>query len=85
MSQDQPFSGPIQVSPNGRYFTESRGEAFFWLGDTAWPLFAEYTPEQARRYLQNRAELGYTLIQGILAWGGGTGYESPSPGPNALG
>jgi len=85
MSQHQPFSGPVQVSQDGRYFTDSRGAPFFWLGDTAWPLFAEYTPEQARHYLQNRAALGYTVIQGILAWGGGTGFERPTPGPNAHG
>jgi hypothetical protein len=85
MSQHQPFNGPILVSQDGRYFIDHRGEPFFWLGDTAWPLFAEYTPEQARRYLQSRAALGYTVIQAILAWGGGTGFESPSPGANALG
>jgi len=84
MCEHQLFSGPIKISQNGRFFTDSRGDPFFWLGDTAWPLFAEYTPEKARRYLRSRAELGYTLIQSILAWGGGTGYETPSPGPNAL-
>ena len=85
MPQHQAFSGPIQVSQDGRHFTDSHGEPFFWLGDTAWPLFAEYTTEQARCYLQSRAALGYTVIQSILAWGGGTGFERPTPGPNAYG
>lgn len=79
------FPGPIRISPDGRYFTDSHGAPFFWLGDTAWPLFAEYTSENAKRYLLRRAELGYTVIQGVLAWGGGTGFETRSPGPNALG
>lgn len=85
MSQPKSFPGPIRISQNGRHFTDSRGAPFFWLGDTAWPLFAEYTPENARRYLLSRAELGYTVIQGVLAWGGGTGFETQSPGPNAFG
>ncbi len=85
MSHPQPFPGPIKVSPDGRYFIDSRGGPFFWLGDTCWPLLAQYTPENAKRYLSSRAELGYTVIQGVLAWGGGTGFESPAPGPNAFG
>jgi len=85
MSHHQPVSFPIKISGDGRYFTDNRGAPFFWLGDTAWPLFAEYTPDNAKRYLLNRAELGYTVIQGVLAWGGGTGFETHSPGPNALG
>lgn len=84
MSQPQSFPGPIQVSQDGRYFIDSRDLPFFWLGDTAWPLFAEYTLENAKRYLLSRAELGYTVVQGVLAWGGGTDFETRSPGPNAL-
>jgi hypothetical protein len=79
------FPGPIRINPDGRYFVDGRGDPFFWLGDTAWPLFAEYTPLNARRYLLSRAVLGYTVIQGVLAWGGGTGFETRSPGPNANG
>jgi hypothetical protein len=78
-------TGPIRISPDGRYFVDGRGDPFFWLGDTAWPLFAEYTPLNARRYLLSRAVLGYTVIQGVLAWGGGTGFETNSPGSNANG
>ena len=81
----QAFPGPIKVSPDGRYFTDSRGLPSFWLGDTASPPFAQYTPENAKRYLLSHAELGYTVIQGVLAWGGGTGFETHSPEPNALG
>ena len=84
MSQPQSFPGPIKVCQDGPYFTNDRGLPFFWLGDTAWPLFAEYTPENARHYLLSRAELGYTVIQGVLGWGGGTGCETRSPGPSAF-
>jgi hypothetical protein len=79
------FPGPIRVSPNGRYFLDAEGRPFFWLGDTAWPLFAQYSRTEAEAYLANRAAKGLTVIQGVLAWGGGTGFEDPMPGPNALG
>ena len=76
---------PIRVSSDGRYFVGQDGEPFFWLGDTAWPLFAQYTREAAETYLQNRSAKGFTVIQGVLAWGGGTGFETEAPGPNFAG
>ncbi len=79
------FSGPICVSPNGRYFVHPGGQPFFWLGDTAWPLFSQYSVADAEKYLQNRALRGFTTIQGVLAWGNGTGMENPFPDPNATG
>lgn len=78
-------TGPIRVSANGRYFCDPGGEPFFWLGDTAWPLFAQYSREEAETYLENRSSKGFTAIQGVLAWGGGTGFESAAPGPNYAG
>ncbi len=77
--------GPLRVSPNGRYLVDAKGEPFFWMGDTAWPLYAEYSRADAENYLANRAAKGFTVIQGVLAWGGGTGFEGPTPGPNAAG
>jgi hypothetical protein len=80
-----PLAGPIRVSADGRYFVDAQGQPFFWMGDTAWPLFAQYTLEDATKYLQNRAQKGFTVIQGVLAWGGGTGFEDKQPGPNYAG
>lgn len=82
---DAGFAGPIRVSPNGRYFVDAQGRPFFWLGDTAWPLFAQYSRQEAEAYLDNRSQKGFTVIQGVLAWGGGTGFEHPMPGPNYAG
>ena len=79
------LAGPIRVSPNGRYFVDAEGRPFFWLGDTAWPLFAQYSKEDAEKYLSARARQGFTVIQGVLAWGGGTGFEGQTPGPNYAG
>ena len=61
--------GPIKVSKDGRHFIDKTGAPFFWLGDTAWPLFAQYSTSQAEAYLTNRGEKGFTVIQDVLAWG----------------
>jgi hypothetical protein len=77
--------GPIRVSPHGRYFVDRVGEPFFWLGDTAWPLFTQYSTGQAEAYLANRAAKGFTVIQGVLAWGHGSGMEEKTPVANPFG
>jgi len=41
------FTGPIQVSDNGRYFVDQNGNPSFWLGDTQWELFRTFTQEEA--------------------------------------
>jgi hypothetical protein len=76
---------PLRVNAHGRWLEGADGQPFFWLGDTAWPLFAQYTRAEAEAYLANRGAKGYTVIQGVLAWGGGTGFEDKQPGPNYAG
>jgi hypothetical protein len=78
-------NGPIRVSDDGRHFADHDGRPFFWLGDTAWPLFAQYTKDQAEAYLANRSQKGFTVIQGVLAWGLGSGFEGKVPLANANG
>ena len=77
--------GPIRVGKDGRHFVDQKGAPFFWLGDTAWPLFAQYSKAQAEAYLENRGQKGFTVIQGVLAWGLGSGMEQKTPMANALG
>jgi hypothetical protein len=77
--------GPIRVSEDGRHFALRDGRPFFWLGDTAWPLFAQYTKDQAEAYLANRSQKGFTVVQGVLAWGLGSGFEGKTPLANANG
>ena len=55
----------LSISKDGRYFSED-GKPFFWLGDTAWMLFHKCNLEEAYRYLRNRKELGYNVIQAVL-------------------
>lgn len=60
---------PISVSPNGTHFTDAAGKPFFWLGDTAWPLLVQYSKDEARAYIDRRAEQGFTVIQTVFGWG----------------
>lgn len=80
-----PTNGPIRVSANGRHLVDFTGQPWFWLGDTAWPLFTHYAVADAEAYLANRAAKGFTVIQGVLAWGNGSGSEKPEPDANATG
>lgn len=66
------FPGPLRVSSNGRYFVDREGKPFFWLGDTAWPLFTLYSQSKAENYLRNRAAKGFTVVQAALAWAVGS-------------
>jgi hypothetical protein len=75
----------LRVSANGHYFVGQDNRPFFWLGDTAWPLFAQYERTQAERYLEHRAKQGFTLVKGTLAWSGGTGFEAQHLIPNHAG
>jgi hypothetical protein len=63
--QQKPLA-QLRVSDNKRFLVTSAGRPFFWLGDTAWELFHRLTREDAERYLQQRAKLGFTVIQAVV-------------------
>src|SRR5690242_13804076 len=54
---------PLKVSPNGRYFMTADGKPFFWLGDTGWLLFSKLNREEAIKYLDDRKQKGFNVIQ----------------------
>jgi hypothetical protein len=56
----------LKVSCNGRYLEYSNGEPFLYLADTAWELFHRLNREEAAKYLENRAEKGFTVIQAVI-------------------
>ncbi len=63
------IGGSLQVSKDGRRLEQANGEPFFWLGDTAWTLFANLNREEVREYLDTRKRQGFTVIQAnVLAW-----------------
>ena len=55
----------IRVSENHRFLVKADGTPFFYLGDTAWELFHRLNREEADRYLENRAQKGFTVIQAV--------------------
>lgn len=63
---------PIGISSTGRYFIDRTNKPFFWLGDTQWQLFRDFTLEEAELILKNRAEKGFSVIQ-IMVTGTGDG------------
>lgn len=55
----------LRVSENGRFLVREDGTPFFWLGDTAWELAHRLDREDAKLYLEKRAEQGFTVIQTV--------------------
>src|SRR5690606_32417346 len=49
-----------------RFIVKDDGSSFFYLGDTAWELFHRLDREEATRYLENRADKGFTVIQAVV-------------------
>jgi hypothetical protein len=60
------FSQSLKLSSNQRFLVHPDNRPFFWLGDTAWELFHRLNREEADKYLENRARLGYTVIQAVI-------------------
>ncbi len=57
--------GRLQVSDNGHFLEHTDGTGFFWLGCTAWML-PRLAPADVDRYLQDRADKGFTVIQFVV-------------------
>ncbi len=53
----------LKVSENGRYLITEDGKPFFWLGDTGWLLFSKLNREEADKYLEDRKNKGFNVIQ----------------------
>jgi hypothetical protein len=68
----------LKVSDNRRFLVSADGKPFFYLGDTAWELFHRLNREEADRYLENRAKLGFTVIQAV-ATAELEGHNDPNP------
>ncbi len=74
----------LQVSDNGRFLQKEDGSAFFWLGDTAWEIW-RLNPDEVDLYMQNRAEKGFTVVQGPVILDTRQNYQGQSNGnPSSL-
>ena len=58
-------NGKLKVSDNHRFLVFENGKPFFYLGDTAWELFHRLSKADAEKYLENRRQKGYTVIQAV--------------------
>jgi hypothetical protein len=56
----------LQISENKRFLVTGDGKPFFWLGDTGWLLFNRLTREEADKYLEDRKQKGFNVIQSML-------------------
>lgn len=63
MQEEKEGLKKLEVSGNGRFLQDEDGNPFFWLGDTGWLLFTKLNREEAEKYLDNRAEKGFNVIQ----------------------
>ena len=57
--------GKLMISENHRFLVFEDGTPFFYLGDTAWELFHRLSKAETEKYLENRREKGYTVIQAV--------------------
>ena len=59
----------LRVSDNKHFLQTENGDPFFWLGDTGWLLFGKLTREEAEKYLENRKQKGFNVIQVMVLHG----------------
>lgn len=53
----------LKVSKNQHYFVTEDGKPFFWLGDTGWLAFGKLDRDGIVKYLQDRKEKGFNVVQ----------------------
>ena len=58
--------GNLRVNSSGRYLEYTDGTPFLYLGDTAWELISRLNDKETERYLENRREKGFTVIQTVI-------------------
>lgn len=58
--------GSLRPRDDGRVIEHADGTSFFWLGDTGWLLFSRLDRDEAKRYLDDRREKGFNVIQIML-------------------
>lgn len=63
------WADTLKVSENGRFLVYEDNTPFFYLGDTAWELFHRLDRDKADKYLSDRAEKGFTVIQAVILSG----------------
>jgi hypothetical protein len=62
-SNEESNMSKLLMSGNRRFITDENGNPFFWLGDTGWLLFSKLSRQDAEKYLENRSQKGFNVIQ----------------------
>lgn len=58
--------GRLQVTPDGHFLQYQDSTPFFWLGDTGWELFHRLKKQEINKYLENRRQKGFSVIQAVI-------------------
>ena len=56
----------LKISNDSNYIVTENNEPFFWLGGTAWELIHRLDKEEIDKYLTDRANKGFTIIQTVI-------------------
>lgn len=56
----------LKISENNRFLATENGNPFFWMGDTGWLLFKKLNREDVEKYLADRKEKGFNVIQAMV-------------------
>jgi len=68
----------LKVSDNKRFLVTAENKPFFWLGDTTWELFHRLNREEAVKFLDNRADKKFNVLQSV-AIAELEGHTDPNP------
>ena len=77
-----PAAAPMErivVSPNGHFLQYEDGRPFFWLADTAWLLFEKLDRTDSEKYLEDRRQKGFNVVQAVLLHGADELSRNGSP------
>ena len=56
----------LKISSDSNYIVTEDNEPFFWLGGTAWELIHRLDKDEIDKYLTDRANKGFTIIQTVI-------------------
>src|SRR5680860_829676 len=56
----------LKISSDSNYIVTHDNDPFFWLGGTAWELIHRLDKEEIDKYLTDRANKGFTVIQTVI-------------------
>lgn len=56
----------LKIHADRRHFTDENGRTIFLIGDTTWEMFHRLSREEAVRYLDCRAQQGFSFIQSVI-------------------